>query len=91
MALRSLLGFGKRSLSFLSNSSKFSTRRFSSDHKKPGIIFEGINNCLFEFSFLGVEVHPPKRAHVIEGQAWGALLWFWVFYQTSENYDVILV
>ncbi len=39
----------------------------------------------------GLTIYPPKKAHVIEAKLWGALAWFWIFYQLEANWDVMLV
>ncbi len=39
----------------------------------------------------GLTLYPPKKAHVIEAKLWGALAWFWIFYQLEANWDVMLV
>ena len=39
----------------------------------------------------GFDIAPPKKRLVNEAQFWGGLCWFWIFYQTYQNWDVVLV
>jgi hypothetical protein len=39
----------------------------------------------------GFDITPPKKRLVFEAKFWGALGWFWIFYQLEQNWDVMLV
>lgn len=42
-------------------------------------------------AYDGFDIHPPAKALVVEAKLWGALAWFWIFYQLHNNWDVMLV
>jgi hypothetical protein len=56
--------------------------RFGSHHAPAGA-----NAGLYD----GFDIHPPKKRLVIEAKVWGAIAWFWIFYQLHNNWDVMLV